>query len=96
MVIIFVAFRFLAVDLYNIVTSLSGHYCKSILSQKELEPGNICSSLNISLLSGFNKHTNQDLFALSNLAYLNLGFTILSLLYLMAYKIFSYKLYDFL
>jgi len=30
------------------------------------------------------------------LAYLNLIFTILSLLYVLAYKIYSYKLYDFL
>ena len=50
----------------------------------------------MSLLSGYNKHTKKDLYELSNLAYLNLGFTLFSLVYLMAYKVFSYNLYDFL
>lgn len=47
-------------------------------------------------MSGFNKHTTEDLFALQNLAYLNLAFTIFSLVYLLAYRLYSYKLYDFL
>ena len=96
MVIIFLLLRFLVVEFYNLSTSLNGQYCQNYLSNPKNPTDKICYSYLMSILSGFNKHTSADQYALKQIAILNLAFTFVGIVFFLVYQAFSYNLYFFL
>jgi hypothetical protein len=88
MCVYFLLLRFLVSDLYNLWTSGQGHYCERNPRQ--------CSGDFYSFLSGYNKHTEQDVHLVDTLGLLNIALTVLSVVFFYFCRKYQYRLYAFL